>query len=314
MSPQDLEAQRKMIAVLVDAARKAPAQTAAIMQKGTTVTQLVCTATPFTDAQAAMYGSTDPAKHCVRTATDSGGVRHMRAACCDHEADFVRTDAEHFKGSTAHWAPAVAGSAPGMVRDERTFVGKWVGEMQPHLPSSPPVTDLDGVRPLGPFAVASLDPYRIVAEIDGHQFIAQRAYLLINYASEGAAQTWGPSLPELFQNIYMRNEIAATALREKLRKDGPDAIRNFDQPPQKWQQFCNESGCEVDRTTGLHSSSAFGLRHDAEALEGTLNDLWGAYFSRYATQAEKDAALASVKLKYKLTILDPDFFAGHRRD
>lgn len=314
ISPQDMEAQRKMIAVLADAARKAPAQRAAIMQKGATLTQITCTATPFANAHAMMYGSSDPAKQCVRTATDSGGVRHMHLACSDHEADFERTDAQHFKGSTARWAPAGDASAKDIVRDATTFAGKWISEQGPHLPSSPPTTDLDGVRHLGPFAVASFDPYRLVAEIDGHRFIAQRAYLLLNYASEGAAQTWGPTLPELFQNIYMRNAVAATALREGLRKAGPNAIRSFDTQPQKWLQLCGDWSCEVNRDSPGHSSTAFMLKHDAEAMEPTLNDLWGAYFKRYPTQAEKAAALANLKSKYKLTVLDPDFFAGHRRD
>jgi|GEM_PF-3428178 hypothetical protein len=38
--------------------------------------------------------------------------------------------------------------------------------------------------------------------------------------------------------------------------------------------------------------------------------LYKAYFSQGATQAENDAHLARENAKYKITVKDPDFFAG----
>ena len=38
--------------------------------------------------------------------------------------------------------------------------------------------------------------------------------------------------------------------------------------------------------------------------------LYKAYFSQGATQAENDTLLAKEKAKYKITVKDPDFFAG----
>jgi hypothetical protein len=38
--------------------------------------------------------------------------------------------------------------------------------------------------------------------------------------------------------------------------------------------------------------------------------LWDAYFDQAATQAERQALLSQIQEKYKLTVVDPDFFAG----
>jgi hypothetical protein len=38
--------------------------------------------------------------------------------------------------------------------------------------------------------------------------------------------------------------------------------------------------------------------------------LWNAYFSQAQTEAEKQALLRKVQEKYKITVIDPDFFEG----
>jgi len=51
-----------------------------------------------------------------------------------------------------------------------------------------------------------------------------------------------------------------------------------------------------------------------EVMAGWVDDqqhlLYKAYFSQGATQAENDAHLARENAKYKITVKDPDFFAG----
>jgi len=300
-------------------------------------TAITCTKTPFGDVRGAVYDKKDPAKDCTRNVADSGGVRHMHVACNDFSGDFDRIDPEHFKGTKQNWGlaadPDASGQRP-MAKTTTTFTAKWISEGQPHPPYSPPMTDLDGVRPKGPFSVAWLDPYRLVAEIDGKQFIAQQAFLLINYADEGTAENYGPALSDIFQKIYMHTEVAAMAMHLHLDQQQPWkgriegslggwsaaqaatlGFRNFDADPGRFSRYSTDWDKVVIRgDNGQSYATSFTQKQDALWTEQAMNTLWEAYFSQYKTQTEEVAALEKVKEKCKLTVLDPDFFAGRRRD
>jgi len=332
MSPEQQIQWKKGYEATTAPIRQALKQQAAMMNKGISFgpqASLRCNPSPFADARGSVYNAKDPAKHCSRAVADSNGVRHMHIACNDFSNDYDRPDAEHFKGTTQVWSPANEADATSdhpFAKDTTTFTAKWISDMRPHLPYSPPMTDLDGVRPKGPYAVGWLDPYRLVAEIDGKQVIAERAYLLINFAPGGIEQTYGPALPDIFQNIYMHLAVGATAIHMHLDQKEPwkswleaghsapntDSFRNFD--PEQFATYSNDWDKVVSRGSPGHGGTAEAQKEDATFAQTPMNILWKAYFSQYKTQAEKDAALQQVKEKYKLKILDPDFFAGTRRD
>ena len=333
MSPEQQAEWKKQYEVTATLMRQTLKQQAVMLNKGINTgpqTGLRCSASPFADARGAVYNAKDPAKHCIRVVADSNGVRHMHIACNDFSDDFERIDAEHFKGTTQVWSPANEADATSdhpFGKDTTTLTAKWISENSPHLPYSPPMTDLDGRRPTGPYGVGWFDPFRLVAEIDGKQFIAERAYLLINHVTVGSAQNYGPSLASIFQEIYMHYAVAATAVHMHLDQQQPwksrlaaasdpsvDSFRNFDVHTERFATYSNEWNEIVDRGSPGHDGTAFIQQQGALWSEPTMNLLWDAYFSQYNTKAEKDAALQQVKEKYKLTILDPDFFAGTRRD
>lgn len=332
MSPAQQAEWKKQYEITTGPLKQAVAQQVVMLNKGMNSgpqTGLQCSASPFADARGAMYNAKDPAKHCTRTVADSGSVRHMHIACNDFSDDFERIDAEHFKGTTQVWSPANEAEATSdhpFGKDTTTLTAKWISEGKPHLPYSPPMTDLDGRRPTGPYGVGWLDPYRVVAEIDGKQFIAERAYFLINHITEGSAQNYGPSLANIFQEIYMHYAVAATAVHMHLDQREPwrsrlkagsanlDFFRNFDAHTERFATYSGEWNEIVDRGSPGHDGTAFVQKQDALWTEPNMNLLWDAYFSQYGTKGEKDEALQQVKEKYKLTVLDPDFFAGTRRD
>jgi len=51
--------------------------------------------------------------------------------------------------------------------------------------------------------------------------------------------------------------------------------------------------------------------YDTEPVE---HFLWDTHFARVQTKEEKHALLRQVQNKYKITVLDPDFFLGARTD
>jgi len=335
LGPEQLAGLEKQCEDTYAVLKKAGEQNVANLKKGVDSgpqTAMTCTKTPFGDVHGDVYDKKDPAKQCTRNAADSGGVRHMHVACNDFSGDFDRIDAEHFKGTKQSSGlaadPDSSGQRP-MAKTTTTFTAKWISEGQPHLPYSPPMTDLDGVRPQGPYGVGWLDPFRLVAEIDGRRFIAEKAFLLINYADRGTAETYGPALSDVFQKIYMHCAVVAMAMHLHLDQqqpwkgridgsfDGRSAAQKFarfDADPGRFSRYSNEWNEIVSRGDPGGTSNAELARQDALFDEPTMNLLWDAYFSQYKTKVEKDAALEKVKEKCKLTVLDPDFFAGKRPD
>jgi hypothetical protein len=91
---------------------------------------------------------------------------------------------------------------------------------QAHIPNAAPPTGLDGVRPKGLFEVDWLDPLRRVAVVDGNQFIAQQAYLVINAATTGTIDEYGPVL-DVMQKVCLHYAVAYEAVKLHLDRQEP---------------------------------------------------------------------------------------------
>jgi hypothetical protein len=84
------------------------------------------------------------------------------------------------------------------------------------MPYAAPPTGLDGVRPKGLFEVDWLDPFRLVAVVDGNQFIARQAYLVINAATTGTIDEYGPVLADVMQKVCLHYALAYEAVKLHL--------------------------------------------------------------------------------------------------
>jgi hypothetical protein len=285
-------------------------------------TFVACTAAPFADAGKEIYGTL--AKQCAKTVQVSGEARHIHIECPAANGDrmtddYDRMDAGYFKGARE----SVTASSETGPNGERlittntwTWIGKWMGEASPHMPHVPPPADLNGVTPKRPFAVALLDPFRIVAVMEGNQLIARQAYFLINRVSSPPPPEYHAELglATLMQNIYLRYKIAVEAVKLHLDAQEP------------WKHQLNDLGglgmifgddnifsgfeYDMDRDTADNYSTTTMERHAALTSQPIEKLLWNAYFSQAKTQAEKEALLQRVQEKYKLTVIDPDFFDG----
>lgn len=291
------------------------------LAKGGNLTQVVCTATPFLPQGKELYGT--GTKECTRSIQASGQELLGHVACPGRVTDYKRIDSEHFSGTLVSTGVSHLNAKTDVpYTTTETTTSKWISEASPHLPYSPPMTDLDGRRPRAPYEVATFDPYRIVAIIDEKKFIAQQAYFLLNNSSNGAAENWGPNLVNVMQKIYMRFEIYVEAARIQERQRHPGKypsgayvpLPNGGVDPYEQPNCCVVPGGTVDRDRLGHDSTATTEHQDATYQEGDINWGWDFYFSQARTPEEKQALLRKVQEKYKVTVVDPDFFFGTRRD
>jgi hypothetical protein len=161
-----------------------------------------------------------------------------------------------------------------------------------HLPSAV-ARDANGATPKGPGAVAQLDPLRVVAIIDGKQVTARQGMDMIR----GHNDTSG--LPELLRRIYMQHAIIEEALKLHLDRQSPWKEKLQDTQRQIYQIHQNYAG-DPNIPPELV----------AEWQEARGHILWNAYFSRAATDAERQTLLKQKQDQYKIQVKDPDFFGG----
>jgi len=274
-----------------------------LLAKGASTTELACTATPFIQQGQEIYGTLP--RECTRTMQKSGREMRARVTCPAKTTDYVRTDSENFAetvqtGAAANQSNPTAGAA---WTTTTTYVGKWIGEASSHMPHAVPATDLDGVRPKGPEAVAGLDPFRIVATIGGKQLVAAQALGLMKSGElfqypaelgeilrgqapivEGKPMTVARDL----QQLYMHREVSDEAVQMHLDKQHP------------WLDQLQQKG--LIRGPGSPD-------WDPNAYLAERNGiLWYAFFSQAKTPAEKQELMRREQEKYKLTVVDPDFF------
>ena len=291
------------------ATQRANAQARQLHEQGVSQTQtaMACTDAPFIQFGIEAYGSKTQA--CERSVSETGGVRHIRVQCpalagqpAPLKAEYERISAGEFKGTRSE------GDAGGLgVLD---IAGKWISEAKPHLPASPPPTDLDGKTPRGATAVTYLDALRYVATIDGQQLTAAVAWQVLRAIPPAdAARLYGPKLADQLQQIYMHYKVADQAI----------ALGFALQPP--WRgQLAAIGLADMTPATARANQAAFssayfpqvGLDDSVKRSYEEIREkvLWEAYFSQGKSEAEKQSMLHDVQQKYALSVLDPDFFAG----
>jgi hypothetical protein len=189
-----------------------------------------------------------------------------------------------------------------------TTVGKWISEDAPHMPFSPPPTDLNGRRPKGPHDVMWLDQNRIVAVIDGQQLTAVEAYLVINLSPNRVLDPdiykrgWSSVLQHNYMYYTIANELDPTrspAQRAKgiLLIQGTFSAFNTG----------SDEGAPVDtRVSGYHYVGQDRQEYDREQR------LWKVYLGRASSESGKQSLTQQAESKYKVSIVDPDFFAGQQ--
>jgi len=320
---------------------------AQLAQKGGGTTAVACTWTPFFEVGievygTAIYGIAGAANRCTRTIQVSGEKRNIHVACPTKQGDatvgrsptritdeYERLDSENFRG-IQHRVTDLGG---GRTDDTTTLiVAKWTGDAAPHMPHSPAPTGINGKKPVGPQAVAWLDPYRIVATVGGRQFLAAQTYVLTIFSTAKTNKEYGPRLSGIFQQLMIHAGVAAEAVQlhldlqqpwlNQLKTSGCDArdlgpfgsIVAPQSPPQNpfdihaiWA--VTDALARPATWTDTHAEMA---RFSSLAHQTVVEILWNAYFSRAKTEAEKQALLHTVQEKYKVTVIDPDFFYGER--
>jgi hypothetical protein len=318
---------------------------AQLAEKGGRTTAVVCTWAPFFEAGIEVYGTElygipGESTRCTRTIQVSGEKRNIHVACPTIRGDptsgrlptriadeYERLDSENFRG-TQH---RVTDLGNGRTQDDTTtlIVGKWTGDAVPHMPHSPASTGINGKKALGPQAVAWLDPFRVVATIGGRQFLAAQTYVLTIFSTARTNKEWGPRLSGIFQQLIMHAGVAYEAVQLHLdiqqpwlnqlhnsgfdaRALGPFGSIVAPQGPQNPFDFhaiwaVNEALPHPASWTDAHAEMA---RFSSLAHQTVVAILWNAYFSQSKTEAEKQVLLHTVQEKYKITVIDPDFFYG----
>jgi hypothetical protein len=310
MPPEQLTEFKAVLKALQEGTLKVGNGTAENGQKVLSVSvsggqQMACTASPFSVNGLEAYGS--KTQKCERSVEESGGVRRIHVLCRGSEGvpqllvDYQRIGEGYFIGTrvgTVDIWPTIV-----------SFAGKWMSESATHLPLSPPPTDLDGKRPLGPLAVASVDGFRVVAMAEGKQIIAWIANNMLRCQSARMLKAYGPNPWNQFQQVYLHWSVANDAMNMMMGVQEP------------WKsQLAAEGLMNLTPQTVRFSNWAWGnvfsesngnLAPDTIKLEDARERiLWDAYFSRAKSEAEKQEMLRQVEKKYKVTLVDADFFQG----
>lgn len=287
-------------------------------------TRMVCTPLPFFDIAKEIYGTV--AATCAKTFSQSGAANHIRVACPALNGrritdDYDRFDSGNMKGvrqnvKVTNPSDSNAGQAATMsdfpfgTSQTTTTVAKWIGEGQPHLPHSPPPTALNGVRPMGPPLVTWLDRFRIVARFQGQPLTAKDAYIAINRASSDTKLKYEPDELALLQHILLQLNVAADAVKLHLDLQEPWKHRLDDAGGVGIVFGPNAEGISYDLLmTDTYPPPETSIAETTFlATEPVERILWNAYFSQAHTEAEKQALLKKEEEKYKVTVVDPDFF------
>lgn len=210
--------------------------------------------------------------------------------------DVKRSDPQHFEASHRQTAQAASATV--------TTVAKWISEATPHMPYSPAPTDLYGRKALGPHDVTWLDQNRIVAVIDGRRITALEAYLILNlpprHILEPAVYQHGWT--GVLQHNYM---YWATAYELDPRKHLPPMDKAILGVFSPFNTGSDDDASVDTRVDNYHYVGTDRQEYDRE------QHLWGVYLSRAASQTAKEGLAQQAQDKYRVSVVDPDFFAGH---
>ncbi len=220
---------------------------------------------------------------CTNADGSAGYVQHNK---------FTRIDDEHFQGTVE-----VISHVPAIGTVTATYTGKWISDSC----SGPPAgyAAKNGLHPKGPADVARDDPNRVVAVIDGKEITAQQGWNMIQKVPPPTRNSYKGGLSALLERVYLQNAVADEAMKLKLDKQQP------------WKDKLAHAK-QVDLQ--VHQNYAGDPNIPPEVWANWINDqqhiLWNAYFSQGPAKSDDDARLQKEKEKYKITVKDPDFFAG----
>jgi len=265
--------------------------------------QMACTSAPFAVNGVEVYGS--KTQSCQRSIETSGGVLSMNVFCPGSDGkpqlllDYRRISDNYFVGTRV----GIYQAWPTVM----SFAGKWMSEPAIHTPLSPPPTDLDARVPTGPVQVATVDGYRVVAMAEGKQIIAAVAMKMLKAQSARMLKDYGPDPWNQFQQVYLHWSVANEAMGMMLGIQEPwksqlaaAGLRNvtpqvFRHSNGMWLNPFAESNGNVDADT-------------VKLEDARERILWEAYFSSAKTDAEKQEMLRLGEEKYRVTLVDADFF------
>jgi hypothetical protein len=242
---------------------------------------------------------------CNRSIHANGQVLHMETTCPGrggkgdgkYVADFQLVNAQTFKGAIRS-TPDVSNPAT----ETTEFTGKWISEAAPHMPSG--VTDIYGRRPLGPQAVAGLDPYRIVAIMDGKQIVAGFAWAWMSRVPPSEGNGYQDRLPELLQQLYSQLVIADEAVKLGLTLEEPWRSQ--------LKKLGHNAGHAFDAVTNYPGDPNVPPSLVAQWDDARKHIFWSAYLSQASTDEGKQALLRKIKERFKIKVVDPDFFNGQK--
>jgi hypothetical protein len=238
--------------------------------------------------------------NCSKQVSSTAQQFRMQVACKADDGTagyaqnnkFTRIDDEHFQGTIE-----VVSHVPAIGTVTATYTGKWISDSC----SGPPAgyAAKNGLHPKGPSEVARDDPNRVVAVIDGKEITAQQGWNMIQKVPPSTRNSYKTGLSGLLERVYLQNAIADEATKLHLDKQQP------------WKDKLAHAK-QVDLQ--VHQNYAGDPNIPPEVWANWLNDqqhiLWNAYFSQGPTKAANDALLQRKKDQYKITVKDPDFFAG----
>jgi parvulin-like peptidyl-prolyl isomerase len=100
----------------------------------------------------------------------------------------------------------------------------WSQTATPKAPASqtpPAPVAAPSIKPRGPEAVAAQEPDRVVAVIDGKQITAKQALDMLKPFPPAQRKQYESNLPNLIQQVYMREQLADAARKVNLDQQSP---------------------------------------------------------------------------------------------
>ena len=91
----------------------------------------------------------------------------------------------------------------------------------PASQTSPAPAAASPIKPRGPEAVAAEEPNRVVAVIDGKQITAKQALDMLKPFPPAQRKQYESNLPNLIQQVYMREQLADAARKVNLDQQSP---------------------------------------------------------------------------------------------
>lgn len=302
MTPQQRAAMRaqpggaQMLDGIVQQIRDAERHNKDQAERGAETAMVSCPPTPDQWRAVEAPGFASPA--CSRTIQASDRALRIRAVCpgippTRAESDVELTDPQHLTG-TYRLTPDPSKPLVQLME----IRGKWLSDAAPHMPSG--VTDVNGRKPVGPGPIAGLDPYRIVAIIDGKPLVAGFAWRLATSVPPPERRAYDSRLAELVQKVY--SELAV----------GNEAVKLGIVLQEPWRTKLRRLGFDEQHDFGAATDYP-GSPNVPLSLLGQYNDifhhiLYDAYLSQAATDAERQALLRRIDRKYKIKVIDRDFF------